>query len=154
MELLRNDDGDPEEWDVHHWQDINPVHTEALVQLTCGGPQIIYHGGLLHVRLRYHDADARQPGLPPDVAALVRELGPEHVTVTLTNTSPLAERRLRLQAGAFGEHQLTTASDPGDPAAAPRRVDGRHLHVTLPPGCSLDLRLGMRRFVNSPSYSE
>jgi len=33
-----NDDGDPEEWDVQHWQEINPVHTEALVQLTCGGP--------------------------------------------------------------------------------------------------------------------
>ena len=40
MERMRNDDGDPETWDVHHWQDINPVHTEALVQLTCGGPQI------------------------------------------------------------------------------------------------------------------
>jgi hypothetical protein len=154
MELLRNDDGDPEEWDVHHWQDINPVHTEALVQLTCGGPQIIYHGGLLHVRLRYYDASARQPGLPPDVAALVHDLGPEHVTVTLTNTSPLAERRLLLQAGAFGEHQFTTARRLDEPDAAPFEVNERHLAVTLPPGCSLDLRLGMRRFVNAPSYGQ
>ena len=36
---IENDDWDVEAWDVHHWQDINPVHTEALVQLTCGGPQ-------------------------------------------------------------------------------------------------------------------
>jgi len=53
------------EWDVHHWQEINPVHTEALVQLTCGGPQIIYHGGLLHVRLRL----LRCRGTPPRPAA-------------------------------------------------------------------------------------
>ena len=55
MEEIRNDTGDPEEWDVHHWQDVNPIHTEGLLQLTCGGPQVIYHGGLLHVRLRFFD---------------------------------------------------------------------------------------------------
>ena len=90
MDLLRNDDGDPETWDVHHWQDINPVHTEALVQLTCGGPQLVYHGGLLHVRLRYFDRQARRPGLPPDVAALVHELDADSAVVTLVNISPLA----------------------------------------------------------------
>ncbi|MFH1085972.1 MAG: hypothetical protein V1772_09450, partial [Chloroflexota bacterium] len=37
MDRMANDTGDPETWDVHHWQEINPVHTEALVQLTCGG---------------------------------------------------------------------------------------------------------------------
>ena len=70
MDAMRADDGDPETWDVHHWQQINPVHTEALLQLTCGGPQIIYHGGLLHVRLRYYDTDEARPGLPADVARL------------------------------------------------------------------------------------
>ena len=107
MDKMRNDYGDPQEWDVHHWQDINPVHTEALIQLTCGGPQIIYHGGLLHVRLRYFDAAARRPGLPPDVGALVTELDADSVTVQLTNSSPLHERRVILQAGAFGEHHFT-----------------------------------------------
>ena len=63
MERMRQDDGDPETWDVHHWQEINPVHTEALVQLTCGGPQIIYHGGLLHVnRERFFRVGARSRG--------------------------------------------------------------------------------------------
>jgi hypothetical protein len=150
LALMRADDGDPEEWDVHHWQDRNPVHTEALLQLTCGGPQIIYHGGLLHTRLRYFDAAARAPGLPPDVGALVHELGPEHVAVTLANTSPLHERRLLIQAGAFGEHRFTEADAGGERHA----VDGGSLRVTLPPGCTIELRLGMRRYAQAPGYRQ
>ena len=151
MGRIWRDDGDPEEWDVHHWQDINPVHTEALVQLTCGGPQIIYHGGLLHARLRYFDLDARRPGLPPDIGALVHGLDAESTTVTLTNISPLYERRLAVQAGAFGEHTFTeVVRDEGDERMA---VDGKHLRVTLPPGRALTLRLGMRRYANRPSYA-
>ncbi len=149
LALVRADDGDPEEWDVHHWQDRNPVHTEGLLQLTCGGPQIIYHGGLLHLRLRYYDAEARRPGLPPDVGALVSEIGPEHVRVTLCNTSPLDERRLLIQAGAFGEHRFTEVEAEGER----RQVDGGTLRVTLAPGSSAELRLGMRRFAQRPTYS-
>ncbi len=152
MDLMRHDDGDPAEWDVHHWQNINPVHTEALVQLTCGGPQIIYHGGLLHVRLRYFDADARRPGLPPDVGALVHALDADSVTVTVFNTSPLRERRLIVQAGAFGEHAFTDATDLSADSPSPVSVDGKHLTVVLPPGRSADLRLKMRRYANQPSY--
>jgi hypothetical protein len=157
MEHMATDDGDPETWDVHHWQEINPVHTEALVQLTCGGPQIIYHGGLLHVRLRYFDALQRRPGLPPDVAALVHALDAESVSVTLVNISPLRPRRLILQAGAFGEHAFTEAVEiapPGEQQPAPRGipVNDRRLTVELPPGRSVDLKIGMRRFVNRPEY--
>ena len=83
MDKMRVDHGDPESWDVHHWQDINPVHTEALLQLTCGGPQIIYHGGLLHVRLRYFDAQSQRPGLPENVSALVSALDADSTTVEL-----------------------------------------------------------------------
>lgn len=152
LDRMRNDDGDPETWDVHHWQDINPVHTEALVQLTCGGPQIIYHGGLLHVRLRYWDADTRCPGLPPDVGALVHELGPDHTTVTIVNTSLLTERRLVMQGGAFGEHALLEATETttGETTAA---VQG-YIPVALPPGRSIDLRIKMRRYANQPSYTQ
>lgn len=151
MDKMRADDGDPEEWDVHHWQDINPVHTEALVQLACGGPQIIYHGGLLHTRLRYYDAQTRQPGLPPDVGALVSALTADSVDVTLVNTSPLHERRLLIQAGAFGEHSFTEVTDTGADTTNP--VNATHLRVVLPPGRSVDLKLGMRRYVNNPSYA-
>lgn len=153
MERMRHDDGDPEEWDVHHWQDINPVHTEALLQLTCGGPQIIYHGGLLHVRLRYFDAETRRPGLPPEVAALVHALDAESTTVTLTNTSPLHERRLVLQAGAFGEHAFTGVTVLDEEQSAAHTLDGRYVQVVLPPSRSINLRLGMRRFAHQPSYA-
>ena len=153
MQRMWHDDGDPEEWDVHHWQEINPVHTEALLQLTCGGPQIIYHGGLAHLRLRYFDPEARRPGLSPDVGALVSALDGESTSVTLANTSPLREHRLIMQAGAFGEHSFTEVFDltAEQPAATP--VDGKHLEVVLPPGCAVRLRLGMRRYVNRPSYA-
>ncbi len=154
MEVMARDDGDPEHWDVHHWQQINPVHTEALVQLTCGGPQVIYHGGLLHTRLRYFDADARRPGLPPDVGALVQALDADSVTVTLANASPLRERKLILQAGAFGEHTFTEVTDLTAEGQTPAAVNGKHLTVVLPPGRSLDLRLGMRRYVNRPGYGQ
>jgi hypothetical protein len=152
LERMRNDDGDPETWDVHHWQDINPVHTEALIQLTCGGPQIIYHGGLLHVRLRYFDAEARRPGLPPDVGALVDALDAESTTVTLANTSPLHGRRLVIQAGAFGEHVFTDVTALGEEQTSQQPLDSHHLEVDLPPGRSIRLRLGMRRFARQPGY--
>ncbi|MBA3945295.1 MAG: hypothetical protein H0X37_12115 [Herpetosiphonaceae bacterium] len=152
MDVMRADDGDPEQWDVHHWQDINPVHTEALLQLTCGGPQIIYHGGLLHVPLRYFDAETRRPGLPPDVSALVHALAADHVAITLVNTSPLHARRLLIQAGAFGEHSFTSATD--ETVGTTVDVQDRHLRVLLPPGRSLDLRLGLHRYAHQPSYKE
>jgi hypothetical protein len=149
---MRADDTDPETWDVHHWQEINPVHTEALVQLACGGPQIIYHGGLLHVRLRPFDAVARRPGLPPDVACLVRALDADSVTLTLANTGPLHERQVILQAGAFGEHRWSDAIDLLAPEPRPEAVQSPHLRVVLPPGRSAELRLGMERFVHTPGY--
>lgn len=152
MDLLRTDDGDPEEWDVHHWQDINPVHTEALLQQTCGGPQVIYHGGLLHVRLRHFDADAGRPGLPPDVAALVSALDGDGLTLELVNLGAVHARRALLQAGAFGEHRFTTVRDLDSGSTA--AVDGRHLEVVLPPGRALRLRLDMQRFRHAPSYRQ
>ena len=148
LHVMAHDDGDPETWDVHHWQEINPVHTEALVQLTCGGPQIIYHGGLLHVRLRYWDLDERRPGLPDQVAALVLGLGDDWVEVTLSNTSPQHPRSLRLLPGAFGEHRFTQATS-GDVAA---QVDGLGIDLCLAPASSITLRIGMRRYAGNPSY--
>ena len=150
MEVMRRDDGDPESWDVHHWQEINPVHTEALLQLACGGPQIIYHGGLLHVRLRYFDALEGRPGLPADVAALVSSISEAGVTVQFVNTSPLHGRRLIAQAGAFGEHRITKAAS----AEEQVKVEGRHLAIDLPPGRSIRIALEMKRYCHQPNYNQ
>ena len=155
MDMMAHDDGDPEDWDVHHWQNINPVHTEALVQLTCGGPQIIYHGGLLHVRLRYYDLEARRPGLPPDVGALVDRLDERSTRLTLVNINPLRPRRLVIQAGAFGEHKFSQVTDVTVPEQhRTLQVDDKYLEVALAPGGTLTLELGMARYGNAPSYEQ
>ena len=153
LDVMAHDDGDPETWDVHHWQNINPVHTEGLLQLACGGPQIIYHGGLLHVLLRYFDLDERRPGLPADVGALVSELSDDGVVVTIANTSPMHERSLRLQAGAFGEHRFTQVEVEGE-VGDPRDVGSKSFDVTLSPATRVTLRIGMQRYVAQPSYEQ
>ena len=150
MEKIRNDHGDPEEWDVHHWQDMNPIHTEALIQLTCGGPQIVYHGGLLHTRLRYFDAVERRPGLPQDVGALVTALDESSTTVELVNTNPTESRTLIIQAGAFGEHNFKTVQSGEDTTV----IDRQHVTVDLPPARSIQLQMGMQRYSNTPSYDQ
>lgn len=155
---------------VHHWQELNPVSTEALIQLTLGAPQLIYNGGLLFSRLRYFDPERRRPGLPQDVAALVEKLEKERTTLRLVNLSPFQPRNVIVQAGGFGEHRFTAAryavrtSDYpgriGDYAAPELRTEVRvvpiqatHLQVHLPPGTEISLDLGTERFVNRPSYA-
>lgn len=131
------------------------IMTEALVHLTMGGPMPIYNGGLLRVSVRHFDAERRRPGLPPDVAALVRRIDEEGIDLTLANTHPMASRRVIVQAGAFGEHAFTTASHTdGAGAAAVIRVDGEHVEFELGPGTVLDVRLGMERFSRQPSYRQ
>ena len=150
QERMRSDDGDPETWDVHHWQEINPVHTEALVQLTCGGPQIIYHGGLLHVRLRFFSADDPRPGLPEGVAALVDRMDENGVRLQLVNTDTKRGHRMVVQAGAFAEHGFTRVST----AEMTTDLSSPHFQVSLRPAESVALELSMKRFASSPSYEQ
>jgi hypothetical protein len=147
--LARTDSSRPADRNVHHWQERNPVVLEGLVQTLLGGPNHIYHGGLLHVRLRYYDALRRRPGVPPGVAALVDRLTPESVGVQLVNLHPTEGRELILQAGAFGEHEFTSVKDGG----RARPLATKWLHVILKPGAVARLELGMKRHVNSPSYA-
>jgi hypothetical protein len=154
----------------HHWQMVNPVTTEALVQLTLGAPQIIYNGGLLHASVRHFDPARKRPGLPRDVAALVTAVKPDGVTLELVNLSPFETREVIVQAGAFGEHQFTTVRyqkrmdpDPLQPfhSALPApviepagvAVNRKFFAVRLPPGTGQKLEIGMRRFANQPGYA-
>ena len=158
MDVMRTDYGDPHDWDVHHWQDINPVHTEGLVQLTTGGPQIVYHGGLLHTRLRYFDLGERRPGLPEDVAALVSGITADGLTLELVNTNPSRASQLVMQGGAFAEHAITSAAasaaDEGSPFAATATVADGRVKVTLPPGRAIDLQIKMKRYASTPGYAQ
>ena len=174
LALLRENDAVGTRHHVHHWQWGNPVSPEALVQLTLGGPQPIYNGGLLHCRLRYFDACQRRPGLPEDVGALVEKLEAQRTVVRLVNLNPNEGRELIIQAGAFGEHRFGTAKYfartskwpgelggyAGSYVAPPLMTEARmaavnntHLCVELAPGMEIILDLTTDRFVNEPSYS-
>jgi hypothetical protein len=170
LEQIRTDTADLTQVNLHHWQQLNPVTTEGLIQLTLGGPPPIYNGGLLLTSLRYFDAERRRPGLPPDVAALVERLERERVVVHLVNTSPLEERTLIVQAGALGEHRFKEVryavrlSDyPGpigsygiEPLRMEERrqpINSRHLSVHLPPGTRITLDLHLKRLAQPPTYA-
>jgi hypothetical protein len=148
LETIRNDRTPPEYMNVHHWQARNPIVLEGLVQQMMGGPNHIYHGGLLHVRLRYFDAEKKRAGIPEDVAALIDKVTEDSVRVTLVNTSSTVSREAILQAGAFGEHQFLTVND----GKSTLPVNSRHLTVRLKPSTVGTLTLSMKRFANRPGY--
>jgi hypothetical protein len=169
LEMIRIDEQDLTTVNIHHWQEHNPVITEALVQLTLGAPQIIYNGGLLHCRLRYFDIDRSRPGLPKDVAALVTSMDADSATLELVNLSPFERHTLLLQAGGFGEHRFDevtytkrTSDYPGSHksyAAPPLEttmetvaVGDRVMEIELPPSTRITLEMKMSRYVNQPAY--
>ncbi len=116
----------------HHWQQRNPVVPEALVQLTTGGPQSIYWGGLSRGRLRHFDAQQQRPGLPQYVAALVSRLDAESVDLKLVNLSVHAPRDLIVQAGTYGEHRFGRVEIAGE--ETPVEVNDKTFQVRLLPG--------------------
>ncbi|MEU6843509.1 hypothetical protein ABZ930_16705 [Streptomyces sp. NPDC046716] len=129
----------PDVLDIHHWQHLNPVVTEALLQLTTGSPQVLYNGGLAQLHVRYHDAEARRPGLPRDVAALVSDIRPEHTVVELVNLGDAA-RSLLVQAGSFAEHRITAVRADDGPE---QPADGPYVRVALHGRTRLRLTLTM-----------
>ncbi|MBI2502829.1 MAG: hypothetical protein HYW07_06310 [Candidatus Latescibacteria bacterium] len=175
LAFMRDDTQDPSTFGDWYLQVRNPITVEGLVQLTMGGPLFNYNGGLLMVRLRYFDAQARRPGLPPEVAALVEKLEDRRAVVHLVNLSAGQERQVVVQGGAFGEHRFTqvkyrTRDRVGDlsphwtdtqyrervEAALEERVvevNAKHFCVRLAPGTGVTLELGMERFANDPSYA-
>lgn len=99
-------------------------------------------GNTLVAALRYFDADARRPGLPPDVAALVTKIAEGEVAVTLVNLDQLHPRTLLVQGGAYGEHQLTSSE-----------AAGRQVTIRLAPGAGQSLTLPWKRFANQPTLA-
>ena len=156
LEMIRIDRMRPREMgkggDVdlpHHWQVRNPLRLEGLVQLMLGAPNHIYHGGLMHVSVRYFDPERRRPGVPPDVAALVDRVNSDSFRVTLVNVNPVEPRSVILEAGMFGEHQFMEVSQEGNRVP----VDNRFFQVRLRPGTTATLEVGMKRYANQPAYA-
>lgn len=133
---------------LHHWQHLNPVVTEVLLQLTTGAPQVIYNGGHYFGRVRYFDADRGRPGLPTDVAALVDRMDGDVTGVQLVNVSTRHTRRVVVQAGGFAEHEFSAVTVDGGPTSS---VSTRRLTVELPPATRIRLELGTHLNAHRPT---
>ena len=171
FDKIRLDDRTVEEIVTTNFFPPNPVFTKGLTQVTMGAPQSVYNGGLLRATVRYYDRDNARPGLPKDVAALVDKLGADAVGIQLVNLSNTETRNAIVQAGAFGEHQFTGLKyrsmnqeelrqnpylwlrSEREYAEKETSVNGKYFAVELPPSTSVRLEVGMRRFVNNPSYA-
>jgi hypothetical protein len=149
LDSIRGDVEDPETIDIHHFQNQNPVTLEGLLQLTMGCPSAVYHGGLLHASLRHFDAVERRPGLPEDVAVLVRRVDADGVDVDVVNINPQSERELVIQGGAFAEHEISGVVVNGREEA----VGGADLQLGLAPGSGGSLRLQLRRNSRPATYA-
>jgi hypothetical protein len=173
LRRLRSYEGDPRNWDhiehidgyldtvnaqvdgynIHLWQEFCPVYFESLVQLMWGAPTHITHGGLQYAAVRYYDADAQRPGLPPGVAALVDRVTADQVSVTLVNASD-EPRSVVLQAGSFREHRFDSATlvDEAGADLASERIGSEWFEIELDAGSIARLKLAVTRFANDPSY--
>lgn len=128
---------------------LNPATVANLVHLMLGG---IHHGNrtlVLHSRVRYFDPATRRPGLPADVGALVEKITADETVLTLVNLSPIHARRVIVQAGAYGEHEFTTATT-GDTTLT---INSQRVEVELAPGAGAKITLGTKRYTHQPTLA-
>ena len=128
--------------------DMQPVTTEALMNLTTGGYFANGRIWVLHSRLRYFDPERRRAGLPADVAALVDKIDAASTSVTLVNTNQLEPRKVVIQAGGYGEHSFDSVTIDGKTTS----IGGRYFTMHLAPGAGAKLNLAVRRYVNPPTF--
>ena len=147
MEQVRNDTASA---DTRMSDDMNhlvPAVTGALTQLMLGGLPTGREGYPLHARLRYFDPEGRRAGVPEDVSALVSRMTDTETDVTLVNINQVESRTVVVQGGAYGEHQIMSATTDGQALD----VDGSSYTVRLAPGAGATITLTMRRYANSPT---
>jgi hypothetical protein len=144
---FRADASTPDTRALDHAQRFNPVVTTPLINLMNGANEPGTSGSLVHARLRYFDPVRRRAGVPGDVAALVETIEDDAVIVTLVNLSQTTERTLVVQAGAYGEHTVTEVAVGGQN----RMVNAPSFSVRLAHGAGARLRIGMRRYANTPT---
>jgi tetratricopeptide (TPR) repeat protein len=173
LDRLRSKHGDPRNWPevdqimdypdslsmkidgyaIHAWQEFNPVYFESLIQLMLGAPAHISHGGLQHSTVRYYDSDLKRSGVPEDVGALVHTITPEEVRVDLSNVGA-KNRKMVIQAGAFLEHSFTRVEITGSNGATliDQKINGPWIEIELSANTTVQVKLGMTRYCNTPSY--
>ena len=145
---IYTDDEPPENYSDAYLQARNPVTVEGLVQLTMGGPMPLYNGGLLNVSVCYYDIEKKRIGLPDDVAALISHIDVYGINLILINLNPVNTRRFYIQAGAFGEHNFSSALIDENEI----QIDNNRVEVELKPVGIIKMRLIMERYKNKPAY--
>lgn len=148
LDAMRKDDSIDYERPSDYTQRFNPAVTNSLVELALGGNPPGRAGNVLHARLFYYDPARKRAGLPEQVAVLVDAIEPSSVRVRLVNLDTIQERRVIVQAGAYGEHRFTDVRA-GD---ASLRVGGDRFEVLLEPGAGGILEIGMDLFANQPAF--
>lgn len=149
LEDMRNDTTTADTRLADYLLDMQPVSTDALLNLTTGGYFANGRIWVLHSRFRYFDAEKRRAGLPEDVAALVEKMDNTSATVTLVNTNQVSPRTVVVQGGGYAEHQILSASINGKSIP----VNAKAFTVQLAPGAGTTLRVEMQRYKNAPTWA-
>lgn len=174
LRKMRSKTGDPRSWDsydpatadaevgldlrvdgyqIHAWQEFNPVYFEGLAQMTMGAPMHISHGGLQHGKVRLFDGLKQRPGLPEDVGAIVDQLSSTSISMQVVNLSKDHTRQLVIQAGSFGEHRFVSVNVSTESGKSQvHKIDGKWFAVDLAPGAGATLSFTVDRYVNTPTY--
>jgi hypothetical protein len=140
-------------YNIHAWQEFNPVYFEGLAQMLFGAPMHISHGGLQHGKVRYFDGEKSRPGLPEDVSAMVDQVNADALRVVVANLNKIQPRTLILQAGSFGENRFDKVTISGeDGSTSTHDVNSKWLTLDLAAGSGATLDFTYSRYVNVPTY--
>ena len=173
LRKMRSNTGNPRNWDsydpatadevvgldlrvpgynIHAWQEFNPVYFEGLGQMVFGGPMHISHGGLQHGKVRFFDGKLQRPGLPPDVAVIVDGMNATTLSMQVANIGADAQE-LFIQAGTFAEHRFESVVITGaDGAISELVISDKWFALDLVGGAVASLKFVISRYVNDPSY--
>lgn len=173
LRKMRSNTGNPRNWDsydpatadevvgldlrvpgynIHAWQEFNPVYFEGLGQMVFGGPMHISHGGLQHGKVRFFDGKLQRPGLPPDVAVIVDGMDATTLSMQVANIGADAQE-LFIQAGTFAEHRFESVVITGaDGTTSELAIGDKWFALDLIGGAVASLKFVISRYVNDPSY--
>ncbi len=173
LRKMRSNTGNPRNWDsydpatadevvgldlrvpgynIHAWQEFNPVYFEGLGQMVFGGPMHISHGGLQHGKVRFFDGKLKRPGLPPDVAVIVDGMDATTLSMQVANIGSAAQE-LYIQAGTFGEHRFESVEITGaDGTLQEIEIASKWFALDLVGGAVASLKFKISRYVGDPSY--
>lgn len=148
-EAIRNDTSTPDTRLADDSMRFNPCSIGSLLELAMGAILPSKNGLVLRARLRYFDPDRRRAGMPDDVAALIENMTPVSTTVTLVNVSPVHERTVVVQTGAYAEHEIAAVRGKAGDVV----VNAPHFTVKLAPGSGEKLTIVHKPYARQPKLA-